>query len=57
MNSQQDETDSCRLPSLQRSSSISPFTFAYRTIAHEGHPERNEDVANRAADATPPPVH
>jgi serine/threonine protein phosphatase PrpC len=23
---------------------VSPFTFAYHSIAHEGHPERNEDT-------------
>src|SRR5260221_5447808 len=26
------------------SSSVAPFTFACHSIAHEGHPERNEDT-------------
>ncbi len=26
------------------SSSVAPFTFAAHSIAHEGHPERNEDT-------------
>jgi serine/threonine protein phosphatase PrpC len=44
MHIQQSETSSRRLSPRQRSSGISPFTFAYRTLAHEGHPERNEDT-------------
>ncbi len=42
MHIQQGETGSRKLSSRQNSAS--PFTFAYRTIAHEGHPERNEDT-------------
>ena len=44
MHIQQSETSSRRLSSRQQSSNMFPFTFAYRTIAHEGHPERNEDA-------------
>lgn len=44
MHIQQGETSSRRLSSRQRSSDMFPFTFACHTIAHEGHPERNEDA-------------
>jgi serine/threonine protein phosphatase PrpC len=43
MRIQQGEASSRKLAFRRRSSDLSPFTFAYRTIAHEGHPERNED--------------
>ncbi len=42
MHIQQGETGSRKQASRQIGAS--PFTFAYRTIAHEGHPERNEDT-------------
>ncbi len=43
MQIQRDETSSRKLASRRQSSDLSPFTFACNTIAHEGHPDRNED--------------
>ena len=38
-------TNPYRVTAAKRaSSSVAPFTFAFHSIAHEGHPERNEDT-------------
>jgi hypothetical protein len=38
-------TNLYRVTAAERaSSSVAPFTFASHSIAHEGHPERNEDT-------------
>src|SRR5258708_28863915 len=45
LNMQPRKTSSSPLPSAKKASSrVSPFTFAHRSIAHEGHPEHNEDT-------------
>ncbi|MHB8598570.1 MAG: PP2C family protein-serine/threonine phosphatase [Ktedonobacteraceae bacterium] len=44
MNMQLGETDSRTSFHVKRASGISPFTIATHSIAHEEHPERNEDT-------------
>jgi PPM family protein phosphatase len=44
MSIQQSKTDSHSVSSIRRPAGISPFTFSCCTIAHEGHPQRNEDT-------------